>query len=141
MDKARNMLAVSGALLILLTVIVGGGIGGCAAYNSVRVWNAEMAGKASLAQATQDRQIKTLEAKAKKESAVFEAEAEVERARGVAAANDIIMARLGGPRNYLAYLQIQALESSKATLIYVPTESGLPITEAGRLQRAPQSQE
>ena len=112
-------------------------LGGCATYNSVRVWNAETAGKASLAEASQNRQIKTLEAKAKKESAIFEAEAEVERARGVAQANDIIMAKLGGPRNYLAYLQIQALESSKASLIYVPTESGLPITEASRLSMAP----
>ena len=136
MDTSRNILAVAGAILVLLVVVVGGGIGGCAAFNSVRVWNAETAGKAALAQATQDRQIKTLEAKAKKESAIYEAEAEVERARGVAQANDIIMAKLGGPRNYLAYLQIQALESSKAQLIYVPTESGLPITEANRLHDA-----
>ena len=40
---------------------------------------------------------------------------------------------LGGPDGYLRYLQIQALEESKASLIYVPTEAGLPVTEATRV--------
>ena len=70
------------------------------------------------------------------ESAKFYAQADVERARGIAQSNDIIMNRLGGPRNYLAWKQIEALESTKATLIYVPTEQGLPITEATRLTQA-----
>ena len=34
---------------------------------------------------------------------------------------------LGGPEGYLRYLQIQALEETKASLIYVPTEAGLPV--------------
>ena len=33
-------------------------------------------------------------------------------------------------------LQIQALESSRAQLIYVPTEAGLPVTESRRLENA-----
>lgn len=135
-ESPRNILGIAGALAVLGTVIVSGGLGSCAAYNSVRVWNAETAGKASLAEATQNRQIKTLEAKAKEESAHFEARAEVARARGVAEANDIIMRKLGGPEGYLRYLQIQALDGKDAQLIYVPTESGLPITEASRLQKS-----
>lgn len=106
------------------------------AYNLIRVWSATSAGQAELAQAVQNRQISTLEAKAKMESAKFYAQADVERARGIAQSNDIIMNRLGGPRNYLAWKQIEALESTKATLIYVPTEQGLPITEATRLTQA-----
>jgi hypothetical protein len=45
----------------------------------------------------------------------------------------LAIAVLGGPEGYLRYLQIQALEDSKASLIYVPTEAGLPVTEARRL--------
>ena len=41
---------------------------------------------------------------------------------------------LGGPEGYLRYLQIQALAETRASLIYVPTEAGLPVTEARRLQ-------
>lgn len=118
-----------------LCLLVGGGLGSCAAYNSVRVWNAETAGEAELAQATQNRKIAVLEAQAKMDSAKLFAQAEVERAKGVAQANDIIMGRLGGPQNYLAYLQIEAMKDSKASIIYVPTEAGIPITEAGRRPR------
>ena len=75
----------------------------------------------------------TLEAKAKQESAVELAAAEVLRAEGAAKANAILQNSLGGAEGYLRYLQIQALESSRASLIYVPTEAGLPITEAQRL--------
>jgi hypothetical protein len=58
--------------------------------------------------------------------------------KGAATANRVLQNSLGGPEGYLRYLQIQALEDNKATLIYVPTEAGLPMTEAGRLrERAP----
>ncbi|MDJ0978212.1 MAG: hypothetical protein QNI87_06730 [Erythrobacter sp.] len=62
------------------------------------------------------------------------AEAEVLRAKGAAEANQILQDSLGGPEGYLRYLQIQALEETKASLIYVPTEGGLPMTEARRLK-------
>ncbi len=135
MSDIMKIIASIISFLFLLALLWFGGV---FMYNNMRVWTAETAGRAALAQATQDRQIKTLEAKGKAESARYEAEAEVERAKGVASANDIIMNRLGGPANYLTYLQIQALESSNANLIYVPTEGGLPVTEAGRLRRAQQ---
>jgi hypothetical protein len=93
---------------------------------------AELAG-AALAEAQSSRQVAILEARAKKESAISLAEAEVIRAKGAAEANAILQNSLGGPEGYLRYLQIQALESSKANLIYVPTEGGLPVTEARRL--------
>ncbi|MEQ6332918.1 membrane protease subunit [Sphingobium sp. MK2] len=131
-ETPRNILAIAGAILILLLVVVGGGLGGCAAYNSTRVWNATTAGRAALAEATQNRQIKTLEAKAKKESAIYEAEAEVARARGTAEANDIVMGKLGGPEGYLRYLQIEAFKETQNQVIYVPTEAGIPITESSR---------
>ena len=112
--------------------MVGGGLGSCAAYNAVRVWNAETAGEAELAQARQNRQIATLEAEAKLESAKLLAQAEVERAKGVAEANRIVADGLGGPEGYLRYLYIENLSASQGQIIYVPTEGGLPILEAGR---------
>ena len=39
-----------------------------------------------------------------------------------------------GAEGYLRYLQIQALQDTNARLIYVPTEAGLPVTEASRLK-------
>ena len=103
------------------------------AYPQYRVYSQRLSGEAALAEAQSSRQVAILEARAKKESAIALAQAEVIRADGAAKANRILQNSLGGPEGYLRYLQIQALEGSKATLIYVPTEAGLPVTEAQRL--------
>jgi regulator of protease activity HflC (stomatin/prohibitin superfamily) len=136
-STSGNIIKLAGAIAILLIVLVGGGLGSCAAYNSVRVWNAETAGEAELAQATQNRKIKVLEAQARMDSASLEANAEIARARGLAEANRIVADSLGGPEGYLRYLYIQNLEQSQGQIIYVPTEGGLPILEAGRLKQGP----
>ena len=128
----RNLLSLAAGIAALLVVTVGGGLGSCAAYNSVRVWNAETAGEAELAQASSNRRIAVLEAQALMDSAKLKAEAEVVRARGVAEANRIVAEGLGGPEGYLRYLYINNLENSKGQIIYIPTEAGLPILEAGK---------
>lgn len=137
MKATNSVWSLALGLLVLLIVVVGGGLGSCAAYNSMRVWNAETAGEAELAQARQNRQIATLEAEAKLESAKLLAQAEVERAKGVAEANRIVANGLGGPEGYLRYLYIENIAQSQGQIIYVPTEGGLPILEAGRLQPRP----
>ena len=119
---------IVGVVLLLLAMF---------AYPQYRVYSQRLAGEAALAEARSSRQVAILEARATKESAVALAEAEVTRARGAAQANAILQNSLGGPEGYLRYLQIQALESSRATLIYVPTEAGLPVTEARRLATDP----
>ena len=116
---------IAAAALVLVIVMI--------AYPQYRVYSQRLAGEAALAEAQSSRQVAILEARAKKESAVSLAEAEVIRARGAAQANAILQNSLGGPEGYLRYLQIQALESSRASLIYIPTEGGLPVTEARRL--------
>lgn len=141
MDNGRNLLSIAGAIAVLLLVIVGGGLGSCAAYNSIRVWNAETAGEAELAQAGSNRRIAVLEAQAQMDSAKLKAQAEVARARGVAEANHIVSNSLGGPEGYLRYLYIQNLEQSKGQIIYVPTEGGLPVLEAGRLNVQPKTED
>jgi regulator of protease activity HflC (stomatin/prohibitin superfamily) len=101
-----------------------------------RVWSNDMAGRADMAYAEQQRQVKVREAQAFKDSAQLLAEAEVLRATGVAKANEIIAGGLGGPEGYLRYLFIQQLgnaDKNERTIVYVPTDGLLPITEAGRV--------
>lgn len=119
-----------GSILGLL-VIIGILLIGVPKY---RVWQKEMKGKATLAEAEWDRQVKVREAQALKDAAVFQAEAEVERAKGVAKANEIIGSSLKGNEDYLRYLWIQNLAEGKNEVIYVPTEANLPILEASRLK-------
>ncbi|MBP3731363.1 MAG: hypothetical protein J6I40_07845 [Mailhella sp.] len=97
------------------------------------VYQQGLAGEAELARAQQNRQIRIQEAMAAKESAKMLAEAEIERAKGVAEANKIIGDSLKGNEAYLRYLWVQGLNSAQTPqVVYVPTEAGLPIMEAGR---------
>ena len=99
------------------------------------VWSNEMSGRAEMARAEQNRQIRVREAQAQWDAAKLLAQAEVERSRGVAESNNIIANGLGGAEGYLRYLYIQQLgnaDKNERTVIYVPTEGLLPITEAGR---------
>jgi hypothetical protein len=100
-----------------------------------RVWQREMSGKAELAEAEWTRRIKIEEARATKESATMLAEAEIERAKGVAEANKIIGQSLADNEAYLRYLWIQNLNAGGNEVIYIPTEAGLPILEASRLDQ------
>ena len=59
-------------------------------------------------------------------------EAEIIRAKGVAKANMIIGESLKNNGSYLRYLWIQTLNDNPQNVIYVPTEAGLPILEAGK---------
>jgi len=66
------------------------------------------------------------------ESAKSLAQAEVERAKGVAEANEIIGESLKGNESYLHYLWIMGLQDGSSEVIYIPTEANMPILEAGR---------
>lgn len=116
--------------MLFLSGLIALGMWGCPQYD---VWQQKLSGEAQLAKAEGNRQIAVLEARAKLESAKSLADAEVERAKGVAAANKIIGDSLHGNEGYLRYLWIQALEHGSHEVIYVPTEANLPIMEAGRL--------
>lgn len=128
--NVRNWGFFGGLSLIVLACLA---LVGCPRYN---VYAQEMAGRAKLAEAQSSRQVAILEAHAKMESAKELAQAEVIRAEGAAKANHILQNSLGGPEGYLRYLQIQAYGDTNAKVIYVPTEGGLPLTEAGRLAQA-----
>lgn len=90
-------------------------------------------GAAELAQSESSKKIQIEDAKGKLESAKLLAQAEVERAKGVAEANRIVGDSLKGNEAYLKYLYIDGLkDKDNVTTIYVPTEAGLPILEAGK---------
>ncbi len=103
---------------------------GCPMYG---VYEQRMEGQAILAHAQSSREVAVAEAKAKMESAQLLADAEVTRAEGVAKANKIIGESLKGNEAYLRYLWVNNLAETKDEVIYVPTETGLPILEANRL--------
>lgn len=140
---------MSEAVVIVIGIVLALALGTCGAFGCphYNVWQAEMGGKAALARADQDREIKVREARAERDAQTLqsearvlrakgEAEAEIARARGAAEANRIIADGLGGPEGYLRYLHIEALRSAEGrSVIYVPTEAGIPIMEAGRSTR------
>ncbi|MFM9851314.1 MAG: membrane protease subunit [Sphingomonadaceae bacterium] len=125
-----GILIIAGAVLLGFFMLL---------WPQYNVYSQRLAGEAALAEAQSSRQVATLEARAKRESATELAAAEVIRARGAAQANAILQNSLGGPEGYLRYLQIQALGDTNASLIYVPTEAGLPVTEARRLENQSKS--
>ncbi len=100
------------------------------------VYKQGLAGEAELANAEYSRQVAVREAQAKKDAAVLLAQAEVERARGVAQANKIIGDSLRDNEAYLRYLFVNNLADTKDQVIYIPTEAGLPILEATRMEKA-----
>lgn len=117
---------------LIITILLCGLLYGCPQYE---VYASRLSGQAQLAEAESNRKIAIEEAEAKKQSAQALSEAEVIRARGVAEANKIIGDSLKQNESYLRYLYIQSLSESETKgnkVIYIPTEAGLPILEAGR---------
>lgn len=96
------------------------------------VWSAQMNGKAQLSEAEFSKQVKYEEAKANLESQKLNAQAEIERAKGAAKAIEIENGKL--TENYIRYLWVRQQDNlNDKTVIYIPTEAGLPILEADRL--------
>jgi hypothetical protein len=125
-------------IALLLIVVAAVGLVGCPHY---RVFNQRKTGEASYAEAESNRRIRTLEAEAQHQAAKSLAQAEIERARGVAEANRIIGQSLHNNPDYLKWLWIHNMEVASehpgTTVVYVPMDPSqgipLPVTEAGRL--------
>jgi len=127
--KPKTILKWCGGIVAVIAILM-------FAIPKYNVWQKGLQGQAELARAEQNRKIRILEAEAVKESSASLAEAEVVRARGVAQANLIIGDSLKGNEAYLRYLFINSLaENTSGNLIYIPTEAGLPVLEAGRFRK------
>ncbi len=95
------------------------------------VWEAELAGKAEFVKAEQNRKIKIEEAKANLEAEKLNAQAEIERAKGAAEAIRIENGAISP--TYIQYLWVRQQQNlNDKTVIYIPTETNLPVLEAGR---------
>ena len=113
-------------VLVVLVALLGGLAYGCPKYN---VWQKELEGQAQLKQAEWNRQIQVREAEANLEAERLNALAEVERAKGMAAAMEIENGML--TEVYIKYLWVRAMVGN-SNVVYIPTEASLPILEIGR---------
>ena len=114
--------------VILVAAMMTGGLFIVPYYN---VWQQEMSGKAEFAKAEQNRKIKIEEAKANLEAEKLNAQAEVERAKGAAEAIRIENGCITPA--YIQYLWVrQQSNLNDKTVIYIPTETNLPVLEASR---------
>lgn len=103
------------------------------------VWQQEMAGKAEMAKAEQNRRILVEEAKAKLEAEKLNAQAEIERAKGMAEAMKVENGTLN--ETYNQYLFIRTLEklADKGDLpqiIYIPSNGLLPVMDVKNKEKA-----
>ena len=94
-----------------------------------RVWSAEMSGRAQLAEAEFNQQIIEVEARARLQAEIYNAQAEVARARGAAEAMYEVQDALS--EIYILYLWVR-LMAGNPNVIYIPTEGSLPILEVNR---------
>lgn len=120
-----NTFRITLAVVTLLGLVVLG-FWGCPQY---KVYSQRKEGEAMLAHAQSSREVAVAEAKAKMEAAALLAQADTIRAHGIARSNQIIGKSLTPA--YLHWFWIDNIDKSQ-NVIYVPTETNLPIMEAGR---------
>ena len=152
MYQNREFVAV-GTLLMLALLAVALIIAAFWAWPKYKVYKLELDGIAALKEAEWSKQILIEEAKAREQASLMQAkarvtlaeaegkakvvrakaegEADIERAKAAAEANRIIGESLKGNEEYLRYVWIKGLQDGPGERIYIPTEAGLPILEAG----------
>lgn len=112
-------------------------------YPKYRIYTQTARGEADLREAEWSKKIQIEEARGKEEAATMmaqarvtqakaEGEAEVVRAEATAKANTILGQSLKDNEAYLRYLWIMGLQDNSGERIYIPTEAGMPILEAGK---------
>lgn len=145
---AFGLLATLALVAILLVILA------LWAWPKYRVYKLELDGIAALKEAEWSKQILIEEAKAKEQASLMQAkakvtlaeaegraqvvrakaegQADIERAKAAAEANRIIGESLKNNEQYLRYVWIKGLQDGKGERIYIPTEAGMPILEAGK---------
>ncbi|PAU59688.1 hypothetical protein BZL41_16280 [Pseudomonas sp. PIC25] len=145
---AFGFLAMLALVAILLVVLA------FWAWPKYRVYKLELDGIAALKEAEWSKQILIEEAKAREQASLMQAkakvtlaeaegraqvvrakaegQADIERAKAAAEANRIIGESLKNNEQYLRYIWIKGLQDGKGERIYIPTEAGMPILEAGK---------
>ena len=115
-----------GAILLIFATF-----GGCSiAMPQINLYKKNTEKQAVIAEQRAKSEAAEFAAKSAVTQAQAKADAEVIRATGLAESQAIIAETLS--EEYLRYLYIDALAGGEGQIIYVPTEAGLPILEAGR---------
>ena len=123
----KSVFLLLGSIVLVLAMVVGLFI----AVPYYNVWQQEMSGRAEFAKAEQNRKIKIEEARANLEAEKLNAQAEIERAKGAAEAIRIENGSL--TPTYIQYLWVrQQSNLNDKTVVYIPTETNLPVLESPR---------
>lgn len=121
-------LIIAGVLLSIIVII--GMMWGMPIYN---VWTSQKEGEAEFAKAQNEQRVQLSEAKARLEAADINKKAAIIEAEAVACQIKTIGENLKAHDLYLKWQWIQMMEKRKdGSTIYVPTEAGLPLLEAGK---------
>lgn len=96
-------------------------------YRSQNLKDAKNKGEAALLESENSKKVAIETAKANLEAAKLNAQAEIERAKGIAEANKIIGNSLTNNKAYLDWLWIDNIEKNQNAVYYVPTENKVPI--------------
>jgi len=156
MNNNKQALAL-GSLAFLVVVFIAFFIFIFWAWPKYNVYKQELNGQASLKEAQWSKQILIEEAKAREAASLMQANArvtlaeaegkaqivrakaegiaDIERAKAAAEANRIIGESLKDNEAYLRYIWIKGLQDGNGERIYIPTEAGLPILEAGKASK------
>lgn len=137
-SETKENLIVGFLFVGIVVVVLGVLVGLFFLFQAGKVYSKQQSGRAALAEAEYSKLVQLEEAKANLESQKLNAQAEVERAKGAAQAIEIEDGKLS--ERYIQYLYVQNLEKLDTQLIYVPTEGGLPLLEAGRLNQAKENE-
>tara|TARA_R100000935_G_scaffold51334_1_gene77744 strand:- start:521 stop:991 length:471 start_codon:yes stop_codon:yes gene_type:complete len=154
--RNRQVLALGSVVFLVLAIVVLVAMSFWA-WPKYNLYRMEMHGRAALKEAEWSKQILIEEARAKETASLMQAKArvtlaeaegkaqvvrakaeglaDIERAKAAAESNKIIGESLKGNEEYLRYIWIKGLHDGKGERIYIPTEAGLPILEAGKAGR------
>lgn len=116
-------------LLLLVAILVPLFMWILPVYN---VWSSRKSGEAELARANFAEQVAIAEANARLKSAEMNKKAEIIEAKAVAILIEKIGDALQNNEGYLRWQWIKNMSETENEVIYVPTEAGLPILEAGK---------
>lgn len=128
MQETRSIItgiAVVALVLLLIGVALW-------AWPKYRIYRQDLRGQAELREAEWTKKIMIEEAKAEKEAALLQKERDIIRAQGIAESNKIVAESL--TPQYIQWKWVEGLHDGSSEVIYVPTETNLPILEAARLE-------
>jgi hypothetical protein len=112
------------AIILIIIIITAIGMYTMPIYG---VWSSKKAGEAKLAKAKYAEYTAKIRARAKKEAAIYLAQAEVERAIGIAKSIKIVGDALNDNPGYLNYRWLQVLKTTKNQIVYVPEKKNTPL--------------